>query len=1090
MGKKRSKKRIDFEAEDFFAFRVPLLPFSAYLDWECETAAVGSFQERRTAVLASLADHMKDPVVREALFLASPTLYQAWTDLDGNLQTAGATGTVRSLMRYFARMCSRPTPFGLFAGHGLGQWAARSELRLDAKETNTRYTQPDSGYLAELGRTLLADPGLLRRLTWSINSSLYPVEGGYKYLREDLKDGRISYSLLLVDDSAHLSAVLECARTSTTFDALFAAIRSVEDDESEDVSAQDIESYLGDLVQSQLLVSRVGPISSGPAPLDDYVAELPTEHPAAKTLEALSRSLSAVDQMRTGVAPREYVRIAQQLEKLPTRPSIDRLFQVDMFIRPKGATLGPSIRRELGRVVQLAQRLSPPHRNPMQEFITRFRERFGTASAPLMVALDPEEGVGFEGANDQSRAPSPLLNDLPLGDDAVATSIALSPTQVWLLEKIRENGDGCDELVLSNDDIDRIGGGECTVLPDSFSVMFALSAASSQALDEGDYEVIFRGITGPSGARLFGRFGYGDADLREHTRRYVRKEEARRPNELFAEVVHLPEGRMANVIARPQLRAHEIEVLGTSSARDTVKLPVRDLFLRVQGERLVLFSRSLARTVEPRITNAHRLSQGLNVYRFLGQLQSQDATGIGFAFGESLAQLCRNLPRLRYGRVTLAVAQWRVDRHEIESLNSGDAKARFESAQRWRLGRRMPRFAALIDADNRLLVDFENPLSVDAFAHLVRHRPQCTLEEAPLSPERLIAQGLDGSYTHEYVVPFSKISDPPSIEPESASVDVRAADSADPVPSPTTDPLETPPQLAFLPGSEWLYLKFYGSPRSLDMLLTDLLGQRLQRRLEDGSIRKWFFIRYSDPDPHLRVRLHGDAEVLLQDVLPSLSRAMRGQLERSTRRGMVVDTYERETDRYGGPRGIELAEEIFWADSEAALAILGDLEGDDGHEARWKLCFRGLDQLLDDFGYPIEAKRSLMASLRDSFRAEFGAKLPLTKGIGLRYRTEAAELSALLDRSTDATSWLEPGFRALQRRSFRVRGGAAKLVERARNGELSTPLGSVICSLLHMHVNRMIPSDARAHELVLYDLLYRTYDGAIARRKAQAASRT
>lgn len=1081
MTNKRPKKQADFAAEDFFAFRAPLLPLSAYLDWEADDgAARGSFEDRRRAVLASLLAYTKDPVVREALFVASPTLYRAWTSLGGNFEAKGAAAPIRSVMRYFARMCSRPTPFGLFAGHGLGGWAARSEFTLDAKETNRRYTQPDSGYLAELSRALLAQPDLLRQLTWSVNSSLYPVEGGYKYLRENLRDGRISYSLVLVDDSVQLSAVLGHARGGATLEALFKTIRAADDDE--DITAQDIEAYVQDLVQSQVLVSELGPISSGPAPLDDYIVKLPPAHPAVQTLGALSRSLRAVDQTRPGVDPKRYLDIAESLEGLPAEPNLDRLFQVDMFIRPKTATLSTAVRREIERVVRLAQRLSPAHRNPMRDFIHRFSERFGTASVPLMVALDPEEGIGFESASDESRAPSPLLRDLPLTGSDAAASIPLSSTQQWLLERIREQGEDCDELVLSRKDIETIGGGEETVLPDSFSVMLAFSAASGEALDKGDYDLIFRGIGGPSGARLIGRFAYGDADLRDKTREYLRKEQALRPKEIFAEVIHLPEGRLANVIARPNFRDHEIEILGRSSSEDVQKIPVKDLLLRLEGERLILLSRSLSTTVQPRISNAHRLTRGLNVYRFLGQLQSQDAAGLGFGFGESITQLCSKVPRLRHGRVILAVAQWRVDRHEIEALNAGDDEERFLFAQRWRLQRKMPRFVALVDADNRLLVDFENPLSIDAFAHLVRRRPGCTLEEAALNPDQLFVRGADGGYAHECVVPFSKKPSPDVTAPPAPTDGARPETKT----APSPDWAHRSIQHTFLPGSQWLYLKLYGSPRSLDLFLTKLVAERLERWRQDGSIKRWFFLRYSDPEQHLRLRLNGPSEVLLGKVLPELTLAMQSLADKAVLRNFVVDTYKRETDRYGGVGGIELAEDIFWADSDAVMAIVGDLEGDDGHEARWKLCFRGLDQMLDDFGYPIEEKRSLMASLRDSFRAEFAAKVPLTKGIGNRYRTEASELAALIDRSGDATSWLEPGFRAFEARSRRIAPLAVTLVERARRGDLSTSLGRLVCSLLHMHVNRLIASDARAHELVLYDLLFRTYDATLARRRAQA----
>ena len=521
---------------------------------------------------------------------------------------------------------------------------------------------------------------------------------------------------------------------------------------------------------------------------------------------------------------------------------------------------------------------------------------------------------------------------------------------------------------------------------------------------------------------------------------------------------------MANVIARPEFRAHEIEVLGRSSSENAKKIPLSDLCLRLEGDKLVLYSWSLDREVKPRISNAHRLSHGLNLYRFLGQLQSQDGAGLGFGYGDSLTQLCRRLPRLRHGRVVLALAQWRVDKHEIESLNRGDGKTRFHTARQWRNSRKMPRFVALADSDNRLLIDFDNPLSVDAFAHLVRRRPNCTLEEATLRPEHLCVEGEEGSYTHEVIVPFSRKK---------------------PLVSAVTRPLragQTSVEQTFLPGSEGLYLKLYGSSRSLDLFLSEL-RPALRRWRDQGTIQSWFFLRYADPDLHLRLRLQGEPAVLMSRVLPALSAAMKELANRAILRSLAVDTYKRETDRYGGPRGIELAEHIFAADSESVMDMVCRLDGDEGHEARWKLCFRGIDQLLDDFHYSLAKRRDLMATLRDSFRAEFGADVALLKGIGKRYRSEAPDLRQLLNRKHDSSSWLKPGLDALSKRSRLIRPSAAKLIQYAQKKELTVPLGSLVASLLHMHVNRLIASDARAHELVLYDLLFRTYDGVLARQR-------
>ncbi|MDF5752129.1 PDZ domain-containing protein [Spongiactinospora sp. TRM90649] len=44
----------------------------------------------------------------------------------------------------------------------------------------------------------------------------------------------------------------------------------------------------------------------------------------------------------------------------------------------------------------------------------------------------------------------------------------------------------------------------------------------------------------------------------------------------------------------------------------------------------------------------------------------------------------------------------------------------------------------------------------------------------------------------------------------------------------------------------------------------------MREAVSEGSVDRWLFVRYADPDPHLRLRLHGDPGRLMGEVLPAL----------------------------------------------------------------------------------------------------------------------------------------------------------------------------------------------------------------------------
>ena len=60
----------------------------------------------------------------------------------------------------------------------------------------------------------------------------------------------------------------------------------------------------------------------------------------------------------------------------------------------------------------------------------------------------------------------------------------------------------------------------------------------------------------------------------------------------------------------------------------------------------------------------------------------------------------------------------------------------------------------------------------------------------------------------------------------------------------------------FIPGSEWVYFKLYTGTKTADTILKNELYGFIQEMIKNKSIDKWFFIRYSDPDFHVRLRIH------------------------------------------------------------------------------------------------------------------------------------------------------------------------------------------------------------------------------------------
>jgi len=115
------------------------------------------------------------------------------------------------------------------------------------------------------------------------------------------------------------------------------------------------------------------------------------------------------------------------------------------------------------------------------------------------------------------------------------------------------------------------------------------------------------------------------------------------------------------------------------------------------------------------------------------------------------------------------------------------------------------------------------------------------------------------------------------------------------------------------------------------------------------------------------------------------------------------------------------------------------------------------------------------------FAAEFRADALLKRKIGQRLAKERASLRALVDPTTDPGHPLALGFEILRERSEKLAPLIAELHGVRRDGRLTRSIAELASSHVHMHVNRLMRTEQRAHELVLYDFLARLYAEAVRR---------
>ena len=605
-------------------------------------------------------------------------------------------------------------------------------------------------------------------------------------------------------------------------------------------------------------------------------------------------------------------------------------------------------------------------------------------------------------------------------------------------------------------------------LPDAFSVMGTWFRGP-----EGQQGFYAHTIFGPSGTNPLARFRDADERLAECVQAHIKAEEALHPaGVVLAEIAHLPDGRAGNVICRQVLRKYEIPLLATPGVPLDRQIALSDLTVSLRDGRIVLCSRRLGAEVLPRLTSAHNFAhpRSLKLYKFLCLLQHQGICADP-SWDWGAAGQAPFLPRVTLGNIVVSLACWRIKQEAALDL----AQGRTPVAQ-WRQANQVPRFASIAEFDNQLLIDFENSLAVETFLEHIRKQPETILVEMLPAPGALSVHGPEGSFVHEIILPFVR-------KKPAVAATVRAFPPAQAgLPAGGASP-----DFTLEPGSDWLFAKLYCSPSHADRLLLELVQPLVTEVRAAGTADRWFFLRYGDPRWHLRLRFHGDPGALSGHVLP----ALRRMLEPFQRQGIVwrlqFDRYEPEVERYGGSRGIGIAERLFQSDSELCLELLPLFANDAGAQLRWQLAFCGADRMLVGLGLSTKEKKTLAEQMRASREQTWVADEAYRQQLARKFRSDRMRqtLAAILNEPEKSDHGLLPleAVGALNRFSGGLQIIRRQWEELQRAGQLASTIPELATSLVHMHLNRMLRSCHHEQEAVLFDLLVRSYAAELAREE-------
>lgn len=817
--------------------------------------------------------------------------------------------------------------------------------------------------------------------------------------------------------------------------------------------------YLYGLIEAGLFISELESAVTKDISISSLsrLKELHQRSVPVATWELLDSFLKKANDRKINV---ETFKANKDLYELDRGPS-KNLFQVDLRIGTSSNQIHRQIIQELSKELEELSILNNPKPTAeLKSFSRRFRERYDDMEIPLMEALNPERGIGYGTNPGVVQEDNPLLQGLRAGRIKVNKSEKDRFIQSVIERYQPTNTIMTPSIVLDESDIQSFHLAAPDHHQDYPVGFYALGnlLTFDQGIDKGDYLFNILALGGASAIPLMTRFAHLDTGLKERLRQCADQEEKQLCDGIFAEVVCLPESRAGNILTRPSLFKYEIPIIGQSTVEEAYRIYLDDLLVSVKRGIILLRSKRLNKRVIPRLSSAHNFHYGMVVYRFLCDLQYQSHTiNLSWDWGPLAGN--HFTPRVSYKHIILARARWNIPKDSLHNLKKGDT---MRSVSILKEKYRLPDMVSLTDGDNELIIDLRSPLAAEIVLKQLE-KNDIVLQEYLFDSYQSPVTGVAGEqFNNEIIIPFYTTK--PIID---AGTEVSH---------------ESKIKRIFQPGSEWAYIKIYSGAMESERLLRNQITRLIGDLEKAGIIQKWFFIRYHDPDPHIRLRFllkTTNDRLPFQQLTECLNQHVAQLVENRIIHRLVYDTYNRELERYG-VESMEICESIFHIDSDSVLSLLPLFKKKDGKHLRWLSGMLGVDRLLSAFGLDLPMKISLMTSLRDAFLGEFSDDDRLKYKMDMKYRENRPWINKFIDLGNES---VYPIHAILTKRMDTIQEIIKPLqgLDKDRCFEL-------LSSLSHMFINRLFPIRQREQEMVVYHFLVKYYMSVIKREKQGMSS--
>jgi thiopeptide-type bacteriocin biosynthesis protein len=952
---------------------------------------------------------INDPDFRQAIYFASPGFCRILEEKKF-ADTLLSAKEKLTIAKYYNRMCFRPTPFGTCSAFTFTRWGADSSLRLD--KDYKIHLQPDNEVATIVGKHLITES---ETATFHLNPTLYRQGHEFRFIRsvKAQTGAKLNFSLDSLDVTSLTSGVINFVSAGPQrFGQLIDKIIEISD-----CSFIEAEAALASLVNTQVLRADTDYNISG----KDYFTRI---FEKSNSLEQSFAVLLPEIVSSTSAAIDDIQKRGFEITSLLTsneHKSPEKLFYCNTQRESIAGNLDVKYQDTLLAVINCLRRLVPTGKPAaLDAFITDFARRFEGRKIPLMQVLDPDHGIGYGDLSVSGAIPELLAGIQFVPEKKTSSKIQWSATHQLIMQKWLKADPG-KPIILNNDDLSALPISKLP-LPPSLSIMF-------RVIEEG---LQIEHCGGPSAISLIGRFTPFSPEICSISCEIAEREQNNNPGVTFAEIGQLSDEHVDNINKRENIYPYEIPVNSISLLNHDHQLPPSGLLVSVRDGEIILETATNGTRVIPRLSSAYNFSHNqLPLFRFLCDLQYQGTQNNLQLDMEQLFPEMPYYPRVQFGDTVLSPAMWHIKQENIRGMKPDDLRRFYKE-------KHIPYRIAVTHADQQLVFDIDNNSEALLFLQVTATMEHFILREFFLPSSKAVCHENGRTMVNQFI---TFLINEKTVYPEQPALPASIVNNKT--------------KREFILGSGWLYLKIYCNPASANHVLNKYVLPAIKDLTMEAPI-VWFFIRYSDPKPHLRLRIK-IAETNTGPVIALFKKRISILVKDSIIREYQADTYRRELDRYGADI-INVVEDFFHASSEVVCAFIHrHPEVDQQPYLAISSMMIMLNLALPDINDQVAFLGAVAGSMSREYCREKSVRVELDQ----KYR----EIKKIFSSIGDGVGYLKKMKLTGRQQAFIE---AFRTILRKSSRFDAIRRQTLITDLIHMHLNRVFSIEPRKQEFVLY----------------------